>query len=233
MSGPSAAGGAPELVARYDGHAQWYDDWARSAGGATTDQAKAALNELVPAPGSGLAVDIGCGTGLHAAAVRDRGYRLLGVDVSADQLRLARRRLTVVRADANTLPLRNGCARLAYSVLTHTDVEDFRTLIAEGIRVLAPGGVFIYVGVHPAFVHPFVEPLSDRLLLHPGYRNCGWQPSTPFTGTAVRRRVGVHHLPLEQLLSALIDPRAPLDRIIERGGESFPLLLAARLTRLG
>jgi SAM-dependent methyltransferase len=34
-------------------------------------------------------VDVGCGTGLHFAAVRTRGYRIIGLDLSADQLRVA------------------------------------------------------------------------------------------------------------------------------------------------
>lgn len=35
-------------------------------------------------------VDLGCGTGILAGALLDEGYRVLGVDLSADMLRLAR-----------------------------------------------------------------------------------------------------------------------------------------------
>ena len=42
-------------------------------------------------------VDLGCGTGILASALLDEGYRVLGVDLSADMLRLARD--TAPRAD--------------------------------------------------------------------------------------------------------------------------------------
>jgi SAM-dependent methyltransferase len=214
---------------RYDGYADWYDAWAQSAGGVFMATARA-LEELV-AEGSGLAVDVGCGTGLHADVVRRCGFSVLGLDYSADQLRLARHRLPVIRADAGALPLRSGSARLVFSMLTHTDLEGFDRLVAESVRVLAPGGAFVYVGVHPCFVNPFAEHLADGVRLHPGYRQGGWQAPTAFTGSGVRRRVGVHHLSLEQLLTALLHPDAPLDRITERGGGVLPEVLAVRLRR--
>jgi SAM-dependent methyltransferase len=41
----------------------------------------------------GLVVDLGCGSGILARAIADRGYAVLGVDVSKSMLRLARRRV--------------------------------------------------------------------------------------------------------------------------------------------
>jgi len=222
--------GTPAGHARYDGHAEWYDAWARRDGAAAMAAARATLDELLPA-GAGLAIDLGCGTGLHADVVRRRGYDVLGVDVSADQLGIARFRLPVVRADGRLLPVRDGVARLVVSVLTHTDVPDFRALVREAVRVLAPGGAFVHVGVHPCFVSPVAERLADGVRVHAGYRVAGWQQRTPFTGTAVRSRVGVHHLPLEDLLGAALHPEAPLDAVAERGGDAVPELLAFRLRR--
>jgi SAM-dependent methyltransferase len=227
MSAPQPGGGS---AARYDGHADWYDAWARSDGAAAMASAQAVLGELVPA-GNGLALDLGCGTGLHADVIRRRGYRALGLDVSADQVRLARTRMPVVRADGRAVPLCDGVARLVVSVLTHTDVEDFAGLVGEAVRVLAPGGCFVYVGVHPCFVSPVAERLGDGVRLHPGYRVAGWQERTPFTGNAVRSRVGVHHLPLQDLLAATLHADAPLDAVLERGGDAVPELLGLRLRR--
>jgi SAM-dependent methyltransferase len=216
--------------ARYDGSADWYDAWAHAEGATAMADARATLDELIPT-GSGPAVDLGCGTGLNADVVRRRGYTVVGADVSADQLRLARSRMPVVRADAGALPLRDRVARLAVSVLTHTDVEDYRSLVAEAVRVLAPGGCFVHVGVHPCFVSPAAERLADGVRVHPGYRAGGWQERTPFTGNAVRSRVGVHHLPLQDLLTAVVHPAAPLDAVVERGGDAVPALLGFRLRR--
>lgn len=219
-------------TARYDGHAAWYDEWSQRDGAGFMALARAALAELTP-PGSGTALDIGCGTGLQAPVVGKRGYDVVGVDLSADQLRRARDRLPVARADARRLPVADRSVAVAYSVLTHTDLDDFGRLVSEATRVLVPGGAFVYVGVHPCFVGPFVEPLDDGIRVHPGYVEAGWQARTAFTGGAVRHRVGVHHLPLASLLCALIRPGARGDRVIERGDGPVPNLLAVRLRRTG
>ena len=219
-------------AARYDGHAEWYDGWARSGGAPAMKAARAALVELLPPP-PGPAVDVGCGTGAHARFLRDHGYRVVGVDYSADQLRFARGRLPVARADGRALPLRSGSVPLVFSLFTHTDLDGFERLVAEAVRVLAPGGVLAYVGVHPCFVSPFAEPTPDGVRLHPGYRSVGWQPRTPYTGSTVRHRVGVHHLPLEGLLTAFAHPGTRLERVVERGGDALPQLIGVRLARLG
>ena len=50
-------------------------------------------------PGNGgVCLDVACGTGLRAPAVRDAGWSPVGFDISADQLRLARHRLAGVGA---------------------------------------------------------------------------------------------------------------------------------------
>jgi ubiquinone/menaquinone biosynthesis C-methylase UbiE len=51
-------------------------------------------------------LEIGCGTGIHAATLRGRGWQPLGADISAGMLRYARNRLPVVRADVELLPFR-------------------------------------------------------------------------------------------------------------------------------
>lgn len=216
---------------RYDGYADWYDEWSQSAASPLMAAAQQALAELAPS-GGGLAVDLGCGTGLGAAVAVRRGFGVVGVDVSVDQLRLARSRLPVVLADARAVPLACGTARWVYSVLTHTDLDGFHRLVDEAVRLLVPGGSFVYVGLHPCFVNPAAEPVPDGVRIHPGYRRTGWQQPGPFRSAGgVQYRVGVHHLTLDQLLTALIHPEAPLTGVIERGGGTVPDLLAVRLTR--
>jgi SAM-dependent methyltransferase len=222
--------GSPPRSARYDGHAEWYDAWAHAEGAAAMASVGATLDELIPT-GRGPALDLGCGTGLQADLVRRRGYDAVGLDVSRDQLSIARSRMPVVQADARALPVRTGSAQLVFSVLTHTDLDDFAALVREAVRVLVPGGSFVYVGVHPCFVSPVAERLPDGVRLHSGYRTAGWHERTPFTGNAVRSRVGVHHLPLQDLLAAALHPDAPLVAVVERGGDEVPEFLGFRLRR--
>src|SRR6185312_4059556 len=74
-----------------------------------------------------------------ADAVRERGFAVVGLDLSADQLRMAAARLPVVRADATQLPIRDSSVHVAFSVLTHTDLSSFDGLVEAAVRALRPG----------------------------------------------------------------------------------------------
>ncbi|HLJ09156.1 MAG TPA: methyltransferase domain-containing protein, partial [Acidimicrobiia bacterium] len=77
-------------AARYDGVADWYDE-AFSTYGSEEGTAGRLADRLGPGRGRPL-LDVACGTGLHFSLVERRGWRVVGVDLSADQLRLAHQR---------------------------------------------------------------------------------------------------------------------------------------------
>src|SRR3954453_11957942 len=180
-SPPGSHPGMPTPAPRYDEHADWYDVWTRTGGVPFMAGVTATLLELVP-EGSGPALDIGCGTGPHADTVRSLGWSPLGTDVSSGQLRHAAARLPVVRADGRALPVADGSVRLTLSVCTSTDVPDYGHLVAEAVRVLAPGGCFVHVGVHPCFVSPYAERLADGACPRPGDPRGGGPGGPPFAG---------------------------------------------------
>lgn len=166
---------------RYDGVADWYDQRV-----AWSTAAAAPLIARLAGRGSGWCLDVGCGTGAHLAALAEAGWSVVGVDASADQLRVAGRRAGpmvagLVQADAVRLPFPTGSCPLVVSAFTHTDVEDFTGLAREARRVLAVDGRFVYVGLHPCFTGPFAEqPRADGArLVHPGYARPGWLTSGP------------------------------------------------------
>src|SRR5579859_6234168 len=151
--------------ARYDGYAEWYDDWR--AGNVAGNAAEVAA---LLGPGDGLCLDLGCGTGLLFDALAATGRTVAGLDRSADQLRFARRRSPrVVQADGAALPFRDeGFAAVVASWIS-TDVDDFGAVAAEASRVLVPGGVFLFYGAHPCFNGPHIERLDDGgVRAHPG-----------------------------------------------------------------
>lgn len=58
----------------------------------TTETDISNLLELVPIPASGLILDVPCGWGRHAGTLNAYGFRVVGVDASAAQIRRARQK---------------------------------------------------------------------------------------------------------------------------------------------
>jgi SAM-dependent methyltransferase len=199
-------------VARYDGHADWYDATFRHL----SDEAGSAglLSRLLgPAdPEDRICLDIGCGTGLHFKAVHACGYTVIGLDLSADQLRIsAARNARVIQADARRLPLRDACVPAVAMTFTHTDVDDFPAAIGEAARVLRPGGRLVYLGLHPAYVGAFLERENEvesrALRITPGYGD--ERLLRDHSGRfPVRSRVGARNLTLGTFLGAFLAQHA-------------------------
>lgn len=103
-----------------------------------------ARGALVPPPPRENArlLDIGCGGGLLAPHVR--GYRHVGVDISARALEIAAAHgVEPVESDAAALPFADATfdVVVAGEVLEH--VEDLEGTVREALRVLKPGGTFV------------------------------------------------------------------------------------------
>jgi ubiquinone/menaquinone biosynthesis C-methylase UbiE len=112
-----------------------------------------ALRELGLKPvGRGVAVDVGCGTGEMAAALRRLGeHKVVGLDLSEFALTHAKERLAsefgagfqLFRARAEHLPLRTDSASklVSMDVIEHLDDED--AALREYRRIIAPGGTIV------------------------------------------------------------------------------------------
>jgi SAM-dependent methyltransferase len=206
--------------ARYDGMADWYDETV-----ATWSATATPLLLGLAGPGPGSCLDVGCGTGVHLAALAGAGWSVVGLDASADQLRLAVLRpgppgVALVQADATALPFPDGSLDLVVSAFTHTDVDDFDALAAEAHCVLRPTGRFVYVGLHPCFTGPFAEqPRPDGArVVHHGYRIPGRQSSGPGTVPGgLTTRVGFRTSPSPPSSQASSPAASPWNRSRRRG----------------
>jgi SAM-dependent methyltransferase len=213
-------------VARYDGFAEYYDEHLADFTLRWTDVVRRLLGT-----GPGRCLDLGCGTGFHLATLLELGWTPTGIDVSADQLRLAEARhpnVELVKADASSLPFADASFAAVVSIFTHTDMEDYSAAVREGTRVLAAGGRFVHVGLHPSFVGPFSRYMGEDAppLLYPGYRKSGWADNGPGLGPGLRRLVGTHHLPLADVLQTFADAGLTLIRFEEPGETDYPRVLA-------
>jgi 2-polyprenyl-6-hydroxyphenyl methylase/3-demethylubiquinone-9 3-methyltransferase len=100
--------------------------------------------------GEGAAVlDVGCGGGFSTNALAQAGYRVQGLDASAESLQVAKRHdvtgtAAYVLGDAELLPFpdRSFDAVCALDLLEH--VERPASVVREAARVLRPGGLFFF-----------------------------------------------------------------------------------------
>lgn len=101
-------------------------------------------------------LDAGCGPGIYAEALVDRGAEVVGFDASEKMVALAREKLRG-RAEVFRANLENPLDRLedasfdlAVSALAMDYVRDWRPPLSEFRRVLKPGGRLVFSVEHPA-----------------------------------------------------------------------------------
>jgi SAM-dependent methyltransferase len=211
--------------------AEWYDAFIRSVD--HTPVVLDALERLL-GTGPGLCLDLGCGTGVAFPVLARLGWSIVGVDASTDQLAVASPHADAVKArlvtaDASQLPFEAESFDAVVSLLTHTDFDDIGAAFTEAARILRPGGRFVYVGIHPCFASSVVDRRGDGPpVLHPGYRRQGRHVGAI---GEVRERVGVNHVPLADLLNAVLAAGIRLEHTEEPKGDDYPLLFALQGTR--
>jgi SAM-dependent methyltransferase len=217
---------------RYDGVAEWYEGFRP----ALKPDEVGALRRLL-GTGDGRCLDVGCGTGISTEVVTELGWSAVGVDLSEDMLAVARGRgLEVVQGSADALPFGDETFDAAVSVWTHTDFEDFSSVVGETARVLRPEAPVVYIGAHPCFVGPHSLFLGAEGVpeLHRGYR-----PSRRYDSSApgvanpegLRARVDSAHLPLDVFLNAFLEAGFRIERLEELGGQDYPHIVALRARR--
>lgn len=100
----------------------------------------------------GAALDAAAGTGRHAIWLRERGHRVVALDLTVEMLRQARAKdeaLPIAAADLVRLPLRDACIDLAVCSLALSHCEDLAKPVGELSRVVRPGGHIVVSDIHP------------------------------------------------------------------------------------
>jgi ubiquinone/menaquinone biosynthesis C-methylase UbiE len=89
-------------------------------------------------------IDIGCGPGNLYATVGGSPKMLIGVDISPGALKMAEEcGYMPLLADAQNLPLADGCADLVVANATIHHCDDMAKALAEAARLVKPGGILV------------------------------------------------------------------------------------------
>ena len=135
--------------------------------------------ELVEAEAGGLVVDLGCGNGALTQKLADRGYRVLGVDDSAEMVAEARALhpgLPFQKGDAVTFQLEEKADIIFSNAVLHWIDGSRQQALARNVAAqLKPGG-------------PSTSLLSGSTLPFWSGRASGWNTRCCLTGPQSRRR---------------------------------------------
>ncbi len=106
-----------------------------------------ALLEHLPPPEGRLCLELGCGTGLTSYFLRQRGGTWVSADFERDHVRSARQLVgdRVLQVGERRLPFRSASFDLVAAINFLEHIKDDETFFAEMVRVLKPGGDFLFM----------------------------------------------------------------------------------------
>jgi SAM-dependent methyltransferase len=107
---------------------------------------KALLDHLPPVQGR-RCLELGCGTGLTSHFLRQRGGTWTSCDFERDHVRSARQLVgdRVVQIDERSVPFRTASYDVVAAINFLEHIKDDERFFAEMVRVLKPGGDFLFM----------------------------------------------------------------------------------------
>jgi 2-polyprenyl-6-hydroxyphenyl methylase / 3-demethylubiquinone-9 3-methyltransferase len=141
---PPASAIRSDFITDYDGLAdEWWDP--RGSLAPLGWIARARADWVPPARRAGATLlDVACGGGLFAPHLDGKGYRILGVDLSAKSLQQAERHgYAVAQADITRLPFADESIDVVAVGQCLEHVPDPYGVLDEACRVLRPGGTLV------------------------------------------------------------------------------------------
>lgn len=110
-------------------------------------------------------LDLCCGDGIDAENYGNMGAEVVGLDASAELIRIAKEKypqVSFVCSVAEDIPFEKDAFDAVYSKYAIMTSADMQPIFDEVYRVLKPGGVFVYLVTHPFRQYLERKELSDN-----------------------------------------------------------------------
>jgi 2-polyprenyl-3-methyl-5-hydroxy-6-metoxy-1,4-benzoquinol methylase len=226
-------------MSTYDDIAEWYDTWAGTHS-MREDPFFPAVESFIGEVAGQRICDLACGQGRVTRYLADLGARVVGIDLSAKLLALARdyeetrpRGIEYLQADAQSLDDKAlGLFDGVLCFMALMDIPDLAPTLHSVARILQPAGWFVFSILHPCFHTSQSGEMETsegavrtigRYFVE-GYWRSDTRPGPP-------GKVGVYHRTLSTYVNALTDAGLQLVRLSEPGVAS-PIADSPSLARL-
>ena len=204
----------------WEAHADWWID------GFTEGADPEYVEQILPLAAAELegfdhVLDLGCGDGQISRLLAHAGARVIGVDPTWNQIRVAHERAggaAFARSEAAELPFRNRSFDAVVACLVFEHIDDLDGAIAEVARVLRSGGQFSFFLNHPLLQTPGSGWIDDHTVDPPEqYWRIGAYLIEQDSVEQVEHGVFIRfvHRPLSRYLNALAEHGLVLERMVE------------------
>lgn len=202
----------PEGDARYDAFASWYDE---QVGELENDLVAASLLGLIGDVEGQRILDLGCGQGRISRELARLGSDVVGVDLSAELLRIAmsadRDRVEYLCANACKTDWWDGIPfDGVVSSVALMDMDDLDGAISTAAATSRPGSWFVWSILHPCFPGSG-ESRSSWPTTGSYFDEVWWNSGGP----GVRGRVGANHRTLSTYLNVMLKHGFTLEAVVE------------------
>jgi ubiquinone/menaquinone biosynthesis C-methylase UbiE len=144
----------------FDDLANRYDSWFETPlGKKIFESERSCIEKLIKKVEDKFAVDLGIGTGLFTKILKEKGYKVIGIDISDEMLKIAKNRgFEVIKHDLNNpLPFNDESFDFVFSMTSIEFLKNPENLVEEVYRILKKDGEFLLITLNSLSLWAFVR----------------------------------------------------------------------------